>query len=425
MYDVIIIGGGTSGLMASISAAKHNAKVLLIEKNAELGKKLLLTGGGRCNVTNNRPSDEVIKHIPGNGKFLYSAFSQFDNYNIMSFFQHHGVALKEEDHGRMFPITDRSQTIRDTFIDLIKRYGVTVKTKATVTQIEHEQNKILGITLSSGEFIAGKSIIIATGGKSIPRTGSTGDGYIFAKQMGHTITPLFPTEVPLTSNEPFIQEKTLQGLSLREIALSVVNQKKKVIITHRMDMIFTHFGVSGPAVLRCSSFVHKELSKYPMSDVTLKLDCLPDYSTPQLTQQLIQTQKNDPQKEIKTVLKQYIPERLVLFFLKKQAILPNTALKQLNISDFENLAYLLKEWTFTVNGSLPLEKSFVTGGGIHLKEINPKTMESKIVPHLFFCGEILDIHGYTGGYNITAAFVTGYIAGKHAAQLKSEIYTSL
>lgn len=415
MYDVIIIGGGTSGLMASISAAQHHAKVLLIEKNAELGKKLLLTGGGRCNVTNNRPADEVIKHIPGNGKFLYSAFSQFDNYDIIAFFKKNGVDLQEEDNGRMFPVSNRSQTIRDTFIDLIKEKKIAVQTKAIVQEIVTENHTILGVKLLSGEFIATRSVIIATGGKSIPKTGSTGDGYTFARQLGHTITPLFPTEVPLTSSERFIQEKTLQGLSLRNIALSVLNQKGKAVVTHQLDMIFTHFGISGPAVLRCSSFVYKEMQKSAQTTVALKLDCLPELSSKQLLHLFQQDKEKEAQKEIKTWLKQYIPERLVLFFLEKHFILPHVTLKQLQDKEIQQLVTLLKEWTFTVNGSLPLEKSFVTGGGVHLKEINPKTMMSKLMPRLFFCGEVLDIHGYTGGYNITAAFITGYIAGKYAA----------
>lgn len=411
IYDVIVIGGGTSGLMAAVSAAIHGGKVLLLEKNKNLGQKLLLTGGGRCNITNNRPHDEIVAHIPGNGRFLYSAFSQFDNYDIINFFKENGVTLKEEDHGRMFPITDKARTILDTFITLLKKHNVTVLTNQTVQQIKKQD--IFKIK-TNNQFFESHSVIISTGGKSIPKTGSTGDGYEFAKRFNHTITPLFPTEVPLLSEENFIKDKTLQGLSLRNIKLSVLNQKNKPIISHQMDMIFTHFGISGPAVLRCSSFIYKEQQKTKNKIVTMQLDSVPELSSGQLKQQF--ELKEIQQKEIKTILKQYIPERLALFFLSQLNISENTVLYLLNINQLNSILSILKDFKFTVNGSLSLEKSFVTGGGISVKEIIPQTMMSKLVPNLFFAGEILDIHGYTGGYNITSAFVTGYIAGKSAVK---------
>ncbi|MBS4750188.1 NAD(P)/FAD-dependent oxidoreductase [Carnobacteriaceae bacterium zg-ZUI78] len=418
MYDVIVIGGGSSGLMACVSAAKTGAKVLLLEKNASLGQKLLLTGGGRCNITNNRPAEEIVAHIPGNGRFLYSAFSQFDNYDIIKFFKENGVTLKEEDHGRMFPTTDKARTILDTFISLIKQHGIHVQTKNTVSNLLFDENKVCGVHLEDGTTIHAKSVIIATGGKSIPKTGSTGDGFKWAEQAGHTIVPLFPTEVPLTSSEHFIQQKTLQGLSLRNISLSVLNQKQKPIISHQMDMIFTHFGISGPAVLRCSSFVYKEQKKQKKNDIHMHLDCLPDISIGQLEQDFMKHQKEQSKKEIKTILKQYIPERLALFYLNQANLIPETPLQTLSHQDIKHICHLLKHFTFTVNGSLPLEKSFVTGGGVNTKEINPKTMMSKLKEGLYFCGEVLDIYGYTGGYNITSAFVTGYLSGFHAGQQK-------
>lgn len=411
IYDVIVIGGGTSGLMAAVSAAIHGGKVLLLEKNKNLGQKLLLTGGGRCNITNNRPHDEIVAHIPGNGRFLYSAFSQFDNYDIIDFFKKNGVSLKEEDHGRMFPTTDTAKTILDTFITLLKKYHVTVLTNQTVQHIQKDEHFTVKTT---SQLFESQSVIITTGGKSIPKTGSTGDGYEFAKRFNHTITPLFPTEVPLLSEENFIKDKTLQGLSLRNIKLSVLNQKNKPIISHQMDMIFTHFGISGPAVLRCSSFVYKEQQKTKNQIVTMQLDSVPELSSGQLKQQF--ELKEMQQKEIKTILKQYIPERLALFFLSQLNISENTVLYQLNSNQLTAILTILKDFKFTVNGSLSLEKSFVTGGGVSVKEITPQTMMSKLVPNLFLAGEILDIHGYTGGYNITSAFVTGYIAGKSAVK---------
>lgn len=311
----------------------------------------------------------------------------------------------------MFPTTDTARTILDTFITLLKKYHVTVLTNQTVQHIQKDEHFTVKTT---SQLFESQSVIITTGGKSIPKTGSTGDGYEFARRFHHTITPLFPTEVPLLSDEAFIKNRVLQGLSLRNIKLSVLNQKNKPVISHQMDMIFTHFGISGPAVLRCSSFVYKVQQQTKNQIVTMQLDSLPNLSSGQLTQQLLAN--NIQQKEIKTVLKQYIPERLAVFFLSQLNLLENTIIYQLNPTQLENIITLLKDFKFTVNGSLSLEKSFVTGGGVSVKEIIPQTMMSKLVPNLFFAGEVLDIHGYTGGYNITSAFVTGYIAGKFAIQ---------
>lgn len=415
MYDVIVVGGGTSGMMAAIQAALYGAKVLIVEKNGSLGRKLLLTGGGRCNVTNNRPSEEIIKHIIGNGKFLYSAFSQFDNFDIMSFFQTHGVTLKEEDHGRMFPTTDKARTILETFQQCITENHIDVWLDCAVKKLIIVDNLVKGVRLENEKDISARCIILATGGKSVPRTGSTGDAYNWLRKIGHTITPLFPTEVPLTSNEPFITNRTLQGLSLRNIGLSVLNEHGKKIITHEMDMIFTHFGISGPAVLRCSSFVYHQQQKTNNKLITLVLDCIIDKSEKQLLQEFNTLQTNNTQQNLKTILKNYIPERLAIFYLEKLSISPQTNLNQISQETLTKLIKLLKQFTFTVNGSLPIEKSFVTGGGVCIKEIDPKTMMSKLVNGLFCCGELLDIHGYTGGYNITAAFITGTIAGRSAA----------
>lgn len=415
MYDVIVVGGGTSGMMAAVQAAVYGAKVLIVEKNGSLGRKLLLTGGGRCNVTNNRPSEDIIKHIIGNGKFLYSAFSQFDNFDIMHFFENNGVSLKEEDHGRMFPTSDKARTILETFQQCIAQNQIDVWFDCSVKKLIVVDNAIKGVRLENGKDVTGRCVILATGGKSVPRTGSTGDAYTWLKKVGHTITPLFPTEVPLTSSETFIIQRTLQGLSLRNIGLSVLNEKGKPIVTHEMDMIFTHFGVSGPAVLRCSSFIYHQQQKTKNHTITLALDCLINQSHNQVLNSLLTIQKNNGQQTLKTVLKNYIPERLALFYLERLNLSPQIAINTLSQDTLTQLINLLKQFTFTVNGSLPIEKSFVTGGGVSIKEINPKTMMSKIVSGLFCCGELLDVHGYTGGYNITAAFITGTVAGRNAA----------
>lgn len=414
MHDVIVIGGGTSGMMAAVTAAENGSQVLILDKNRKLGKKLKLTGGTRCNVTNNRPAKEVIKHIPGNGKFLYSAFSAFDNYDIIDFFTSRGVELKEEDHGRMFPTTDKSQTILDVFLREIQRLNIEVRKQTPVQSLWLDDGHYQGVILEDGEKIASKTLIIASGGKAYPRTGTTGDGYRFAKQLGHTITDLFPTEAPVTSDEPFIKDKTLQGITLPDISLSVIDQNGKTVIRHDMDMIFTHFGVSGPAVLRCSMFVNTTLKKEGGKYVRMCLDIVPDRSANELTQDLLARQK-DNKKALANVLKAWMPERYATFLCDQAAIDSHLPFNQLTPKQIDQIVQLMKKFTFKVTGTWPIEKGFVTGGGVHLKEIEPHSMQSKFHDNVFFCGEVLDINGYTGGYNITAAFVTGHTAGENAA----------
>jgi predicted Rossmann fold flavoprotein len=415
-YDVIVIGGGPSGLMAAIAAGEQGANVLLVDKGDKLGRKLAISGGGRCNVTNRLPVDEIVKHIPGNGRFLYSAFSIFNNEDIIRFFENLGIPLKEEDHGRMFPVTDSAQSVVDALIKQLKKLKVDIRLNTPVADVEYENGKTVGVTLKTGEFIGATCVVVAVGGKSVPQTGSTGDGYAWAEKAGHTVTELFPTEVPITSKEPFIQQRTLQGLSLRDVALSVLNPKGKTIVTHRMDMIFTHFGISGPAALRCSQFVVKALKKYGTGFVTMSIDALPDQNREELFQSIVNMLKAEPKKAIKNVLKGLLPERYLLFLLEKNGIDPQTPASTLAHEKLRAFVDDCKQFQFHVHGTLPLEKAFVTGGGVSVKEIHPKEMSSKLVDGLYFCGEILDIHGYTGGFNITAALVTGRLAGMNAAR---------
>lgn len=414
-YDVIVIGGGPSGLMAAIGAAEQKAKVLLIDKGDKLGRKLAISGGGRCNVTNKLPIDEIIKHIPGNGRFLYSAFSLFSNEDIITFFEKLGIQLKEEDHGRMFPVTDKAQSVIDALLSRLKQLKVDIKTNSPVHNVHYKNGKVTSVEMKNGDTYVTKSVVIAVGGKSVPHTGSTGDGYAWAKKAGHTITELFPTEVPVTSAAPFIKEKALQGLSLRNVALSVLNPKGKALITHQMDMIFTHFGISGPAVLRCSQFVVKAMEKWDLKEVTMSIDAIPDKKEEALFQELNKKIKDDPKKSIKNLFKGILPERYLLFLLEQSGIEPNAQGANLSNEKLRSFVANCKMFQFKVNGTLSLDKAFVTGGGVSVKEIEPKTMASKLTEGLFFCGEILDIHGYTGGYNITSAFVTGRLAGINAA----------
>ena len=416
-YDVIVIGGGPSGLMAAIAAGEKGARVLLIDKGDKLGRKLAISGGGRCNVTNRLPVEEIIKHLPGNGKFLYSAFSIFSNEDIITFFEKLGIALKEEDHGRMFPVSNKAQSVVDALLTQLEKLNVRIFKNCAVKDLIYENGHVAAVLLKDGEKIGAESIVIAVGGKSVPHTGSTGDGYAWAENAGHTITELFPTEVPVTSSESFIQNKTLQGLSLRDINLSVLNPKGKPIISHRMDMIFTHFGLSGPAVLRCSQFVVKAMKKWKLTEVTMSLDAIPDKTEEEILQEIINLIKSEPKKSIKNILKGLVPERYLLFLIDQNGIDSSAQGGMISNEKIRCFSKSCKQFNIKVNGTLPLEKAFVTGGGVSVKEIEPQTMASKLMNGLYFCGEILDIHGYTGGYNITSALVTGRLAGTNAAKI--------
>lgn len=400
--------------MASVGAASNGARVLLIDKGEKLGRKLAISGGGRCNVTNRLPVDEIIKHIPGNGRFLYSAFSVFNNEDIISFFESLGIKLKEEDHGRMFPVSNKATDVVQALLNKIKELGVQIRTNTPVKTINYKE-ELHEVILQNGEVLKTKSIVIAVGGKSVPHTGSTGDGYAWAKKAGHTITELYPTEVPITSNESFVKQKTLQGISLRNVALSVWNPKGKMIKAHQMDMLFTHFGVSGPAALRCSQYVIKALKKFGVPSIEMRIDSFPDENEETLLSTIQKRVDEEPKKAVKNVLKGMLPEKYLLFLIEKAEIDGDISADQIPKQSLRNLAQQMKGFSFQVNGTLSIEKAFVTGGGVSVKEIAPQTMASKIQEGLFFCGEILDLHGYTGGYNITVAFVTGNIAGTNAA----------
>ncbi|WP_110927375.1 BaiN/RdsA family NAD(P)/FAD-dependent oxidoreductase [Bacillus massiliglaciei] len=414
-YDVIVIGGGPSGLMAAIAAGEKGARVLLVDKGEKLGRKLAISGGGRCNVTNRLSIDEIIKHIPGNGKFLYSAFAEFNNEDIIHFFEKLGVGLKEEDHGRMFPVSNSAQSVVNALLDRLEELKVTIYKNSPVKEVLYANGRTDGVLLKDGQSFRADAVVIAVGGKSVPQTGSTGDGYAWARKAGHTITDLFPTEVPVLSNERFIKEKTLQGLALRDTALSVLNPKGKPLITHRMDMLFTHFGISGPAVLRCSQFVVKAMKKWNLAAVTMKIDALPDLNQEEVFQKIMKEIKSEPKKAIKNTLKGLLPERYLHFLLELSEIDLQEQGAAVSHDKIRRFAELCKDFRFDVNGTQSIEKAFVTGGGVSVKEIHPKEMSSKVMAGLYFCGEILDIHGYTGGYNITSALVTGRLAGMNAA----------
>lgn len=415
MYDTIIIGGGVSGLMAAYAASQNNKRVLIIEKNKNLGRKLLISGGGRCNVTNRLPYTEIIKHIPGNGKFLYGPFSTFDNESIIDFVESRGVSLKEEDHGRMFPVSNQSKDVLNVFLNALAENKVDIKYHTAVTELMIQDERVTGVKTKDETFAAG-NIIITTGGRSVPHTGSTGDGHTFAESAGHTITELFPTEVPVTSDESFIKDSTLKGLSLKNVGLSVLKKNGKPRITHQMDMLFTHFGISGPAALRCSQFVYKEQKSQKKTHINMMIDFYPDNSKGSLSETFDKTVKEHPNRALRNILKSMMQDRLAEFMLEYLNIDGDANSHHIKKEDKEKIIQFLKGFVFTVNGTQSIEKAFVTGGGVNLKEISPQTMESRLVKGLYFAGEVLDIHGYTGGYNITSALVTGYTAGNSACK---------
>ena len=384
LFDTIVIGGGPAGMMAAISSSFYGQKTLLLEKNKKLGKKLAGTGGGRCNVTNNGNLDDLMTGIPGNGRFLYSVFSQFDNYDIINFFTENGVKLKVEDHGRVFPATDKSRTIIETLEQKMKELGATIKTQTEVVSVKKNEDYFI---IKSSEYIwSCDRLIVTTGGKSYPSTGSTGFGYEIARHFKHTITELEAAESPLLTDFP---HKDLQGISLQDVTLSY----DKHVITH--DLLFTHFGLSGPAALRLSSFVK--------GGETIYLDLLPQMSKQDLADFL----EENREKSLKNALKASLPERLAEFFVQG---FPEKV-KQLTDKERNQLIRSIKALKISVTGKMSLAKSFVTKGGVSLKEINPKTLESKLVPGLHFAGEVLDINAHTGGFNITVALCTGWVAG--------------
>lgn len=408
-------------MMASIAGAACGQRVILLEKNEDLGKKLALTGGGRCNLTNSAPVDQIIEGIPGNGRFLHSALSRWDNEDLRAFFEGLGVKLKEEDHGRIFPRSDDARTVIAALKKRIGELGIDLSYCSRVDRLLARDGMIGGIKLSSGATIESSRVIVATGGKSFSSTGSSGDGYGFARALGHTVTPLSPGEVPLTSSDPCIRTGQLQGLSLQDSAVCVLSQNGRRIVTQRNDVLFTHFGLSGPAVLAASSFALKELAK--TGEARLSLDILPDTAFSEVIRRIEDSAQENGDKSLKNGLRGilwergFLPERLVRYFLLQLGLDPERKLKTLTKGENQSLAGILKGFTVNIDGSLPLEKAFVTCGGVDLREIDPKTMESKLIGGLYFCGEVLDIQGYTGGYNLTAAFVTGHLAGQSAARV--------
>lgn len=410
---VIVIGGGPAGMMAAITSAEQGNEVILIEKNKVLGKKLSITGKGRCNITSSLNIDEFIKNTPGNGKFLFSAFNIFSNKDIIHFIENQGIKTKVERGNRVFPVTDKAQDVVNCFTKKLKELNVRICLNTLVNDILIDNNKAIGVR-TNNETIKADKIILATGGKSYPLTGSTGDGYKFAKKLGHTITELKPSLVPLTTYEEEMH-KTLQGLSLKNVEIKLVDiSKNKEIYNDFGEMLFTHFGVSGPIVLSASSHLVrynniKELLEN--KQIKLIIDFKSALSKEKLDQRILRDFEEEKNKSFKNSLDKLLPQKLIPEIVNKSNIDPNKKVNSITKEERENLLSILKQFEVTIKDFRPIEDAIITAGGISIKEINPKTMESKIINNLYFAGEIIDVDAYTGGFNLQIAYSTGYVAG--------------
>lgn len=411
MRKVIVVGGGAAGLMAAVSAAQSGAEVVLLEKNNRLGKKLLITGKGRCNVTNTAQLQEFVKNIPGNGKFLYSVFSKFFNWDVRSFFEELDVPLKEERGGRVFPVSDKAIDIVNAFERILRKLAVQIKLDEAVRFLKVEDNKVVGVITEEDKYYEADAIILATGGSSFPGTGSTGDGYRMARQIGHTVEPLFPALVPLECEEDWVKE--FQGLSLRNVNLSVLVDGK---VTKEMfgEMLFTHFGVSGPIILSLS----RDIAKYLKAGKTveLSLNLKPALTREQLDKRICRDFEKYNRKQIKNALGDLLPSKMISNIIDLAFIDENKYVNQISKEERERLVDLLQNLVMTVTKTRPLSEAIVTAGGISTKEINPKTMESKLIKDLYCVGEVVDVDAFTGGYNLQAAFSMGFVAGENASQ---------
>ena len=414
-FDVIVIGGGPAGLMAAIAAQTAGARTLMLEKGHKLGRKLGISGGGRCNVTNAKPLPELMANIPGNARFLYSALTHFSNQDIRTFFESLGIRLKEEDRGRLFPVSDKAATVVNALVDHMLACGVAVWQDAPVKNLIVQNGRMTGARLQDGREALATAVVVATGGASVPQTGSTGDAYPWARDLGHHIVPPYPTEVPLTSDAAFIAEKRLMGLSFDAVSVTLVNSKGKRLTREDGDILFSHFGLTGPAALRVSHYVSTSQLKNPDEPLTALIDFFPDVSAEDIRRQFIRARERDGKRELKTRLADWVPERMAGFLMEQLDLNPHQELAQSSNALLDQLIGWLKRFPLPIAGTLPLAKATVTGGGVSIKDIVPSTMASKHCPGLYFAGEVMDVHAHTGGYNITVAFSTGRLAGESAA----------
>lgn len=431
MKQVIVIGGGAAGMMAAIGAAKEGARVTLLEQNEKTGKKIFITGKGRCNLTNACEQEDFFSHVISNGKFLYSAFYQMDNQSVMDFFENAGCRLKVERGDRVFPVSDHSSDVIAALNRQMEKEGIKVclhtKVKELLTTVESgnleyaaegvngaqsqpEELRIMGVKLADGRVLNADAIIVATGGKSYETTGSTGDGYGFAEGVGHTVKEVKPALVPFTVKESWCME--LQGLSLKNVAVTLKSDKKKIYEGFG-EMLFTHFGVSGPLILSASSYYVK---KFYGMQVQLLIDLKPALTREQLDKRLLKDFDENKNRQFKNALDGLFPSKLIPIMIRLSGISPEKRVNEITREERSHLIECTKALALTVTGTRDFKEAIITQGGVHVKEVNPSTMESKLVKGLYFAGEVLDLDAVTGGFNLQIAWSTGYLAGVSAAK---------
>ena len=408
MSNVIVVGGGAAGMMAAVFAARNGQNVQLLEKNEKLGKKLFITGKGRCNITNAADIEDLFTAVISNPKFLYSGFYSFTNQQVIDFFEELGVKTKIERGERVFPVSDHSSDVIAAFSRELKLLGVSVSLHTEVRELLCEQDKVCGVLLTNGKKMKADAVIVATGGISYPSTGSTGDGYRFAKETGHRVTELLPSLVPMEVRQWYAKE--LQGLSLRNIEICITDGKKK-LYEEFGEMLFTHYGVTGPVILSASSVVGKTLRK---KELTLHIDLKPALSEEQLDKRILREFDANHNKQYKNSIDSLFPAKLKPVMIELSEIEPEKKVNEITKEERQRLVHLIKDFTMTLTGLRGYNEAIITKGGISVKEIDPGTMESKKMKGLYFAGEVLDLDAVTGGYNLQIAWSTGYLAGINA-----------
>lgn len=414
---VVIIGGGPAGMLSAISAGTNKNDVTILEKMNMLGRKLLITGKGRCNITSSIPIDEFIKNVPGNGKFLYSCLNNFTNEDILNILKEEGLQTKVERGNRVFPITDKSQDVLQALLNRLKKLKVKIEVGANVKEILTEQDIVNGVKYIQGgkeKVIKADKVILATGGKSYSATGSTGDGYELAKKVGHTVTEIKPSLVPISTKGKDLEIcRRMQGLSLKNVAIKIKDAKNnKIIYEDFGEMIFTHFGVSGPIILSGSA----HLLRYKKEDIRqgnikLIIDLKPALDVQKLDDRILRDFSLEKNKIFKNSLDNLLPKKMISTVIELSGIDQNKKVNEITREERVRLVQLLKNFEITLHDFRPIEEAIITAGGISIKEINPKTMESKLIKGLYFAGEIIDVDAYTGGFNLQIAYSTGYTAG--------------
>lgn len=408
MSNVIVVGGGAAGMMAAVFAARNGQNVQLLEKNEKLGKKLFITGKGRCNITNAADIEDLFTAVISNPKFLYSGFYSFTNQQLIDFFEELGVKTKVERGERVFPVSDHSSDVIAAFSRELKSLGVSVSLHTEVKELLCEQDKVCGVLLTNGKKMKADAVIVATGGISYPSTGSTGDGYRFARETGHRVTELLPSLVPMEVRQWYAKE--LQGLSLRNIEIRITDGKKK-LYEEFGEMLFTHYGVTGPVILSASSVVGKTLRK---KELTLHIDLKPALSEEQLDKRILREFDANHNKQYKNSIDSLFPAKLKPVMIELSEIEPEKKVNEITKEERQRLVHLIKDFTMTLTGLRGYNEAIITKGGVSVKEIDPGTMESKIIKGLYFAGEVLDLDAVTGGYNLQIAWSTGYLAGINA-----------